>query len=345
MMTINPSTLATPVATPETSYERAPTLWHAANQDLRHEGHLEQSGISSDVATARPTRDLFDETVEISPIEAVKRHSSGRYGIVVESIYARVRSGIQIKYSAPVHLLVLYEDGARREGETSIDGIPPSTLRKFANKLTFVPAGHLYRESHRTSAPVRITYLYLDPAKLQGAVPADAMYTPKVFFEDAILWATAIKLKSVLENDNISTAYLEAVVSALAHELSCSGQELTRALPANRGGLASWQMRAVSTYIEEHLNEHVSLATLAQLTRLSQHHFCRAFKRSFGIPPHSYHLQRRIQQAKVLLSDRTTSITDVALSSGYYNSSSFSTAFRKITGQTPREFRRNLQVA
>jgi len=339
MMTINPSTLAAPDA----SYEGAPTLWQAANQDLLHEGHFEQSGISSELATARRTRDLFDETAEISPIEAVKRYSTGRYGIVVESIYAPIRSGIQINYSAPVHLLVLYEDGARREGETSIDGLPPSTLRKFASKLTFVPAGHGYREWHETSAPVRMTYLYLDPAKLQGAAPADATYTPKVFFEDAILWATAIKLKSVLENDNVSTAYLEALVSVLAHELSCSGQELTRALPANRGGLASWQMRAVSTYIEEHLNEQVSLATLAQLTRLSQHHFCRAFKRSFGIPPHSYHLQRRIQQAKVLLSDRATSITDVALISGYSNSSSFSLAFRKITGQTPREFRRNLK--
>jgi len=188
-----------------------------------------------------------------------------------------------------------------------------------------------------------MTYLYLDPAKLQGAAPADATYTPKVFFEDAILWATATKLKSVLENDNISTVYLEALLNVLAHELSCSGRELTRALPANRGGLASWQMRAVSTYIEEHLNEQISLATLAQLTRLSQHHFCRAFKRSFGVPPHGYHLRRRIQQAMVLLSDRATSITDVALILGYSNSSSFSLAFRKITGQTPREFRRNLK--
>src|SRR5215471_12514053 len=66
----------------------------------------------------------------------------------------------------------------------------------------------------------------------------------------------------------------------------------------------SWQKRAVIGYIEEHLDERVSLVTLARLARLSQHHFCRAFKQSFGIPPQGHLLQRRMERAKVLLSDR-----------------------------------------
>jgi AraC family transcriptional regulator len=339
MMTPPPSTLPTPGA----SFERAPMLGQTANQDLLYERSFEQSVISSDLATSLPARDLFDETVEISPLDSVKRHSTGRYGIVAESIYASVGSRIQIHYTGPVHLLVLYEDGARREGETSVDGLSPSTFRKFANKLTFVPAGHRYREWHETSAPVRMTYLYLSPSKLRQSIQANAPYIPKVFFEDSILWATAIKLKSALESNNPRTAYVEALVNVLAHELSCSGQELTRALPANRGGLASWQMRAVTAYIEEHLNEQISLVTLAELARLSLHHFCRAFKQSFGIPPHGYHLRRRMQQAKLLLSDRDTSITQVSLILGYSNISSFSLAFRKITGQTPSQFRKSFK--
>jgi AraC family transcriptional regulator len=330
-------------ATPDASSEGAPTLWGAANQHLLHESPFEQSEINSDLALALAARDLFDETVQISPVDSVKRHSSGRHGIVVESMYVPARSRIQIHYNAPVHLLVLYEDGARRDGETSIDGLPPSTFRKFANKLTFVPAGHRYREWHETSTAVRVTYLYFNPAKLQSAAHADAVYIPKLFFEDPTLWATAIKLKSVLESNNLGTAYLEALVNVLAYELSRSGHELARALPTNRGGLASWQMRVVTAYIEEHLNEQISLVTLARLARLSQHHFCRAFKQSFGVPPHGYHLRRRMQQAKLLLSDRATSITEVSLNLGYSNSSSFSLSFRKITGQTPTEFRRNLK--
>jgi AraC family transcriptional regulator len=339
-MTTPPSTLLTPDASSEVS----PILWRAAHQDLLLEGPLENSEISLGLATPLVSAaHIFDQTVEISPIDAVKRHSTGRYGIVVESIYAPIGSRIQIHYNGPVHLLVLYEDGARRDGETSIDGLPPSRLRKLTNKLTFVPAGHSYREWHDTSAPMRVTYLYLPPAKLQTFIQADAAYVPKILFEDSILWATVMKLKAALESNNGRTAYLEALVNVLTHELSCLGEELTRALPPNRGGLASWQIRAVIAYIEEHLNEQISLVTLARLARLSQHHFCRAFKQSFGIPPHGYHLQRRMRQAKVLLSDRATSITEVGLILGYANSSSFSLTFRKITGQTPSQFRRNFK--
>src|SRR6516165_2229121 len=257
----------------DTSSDKARTLSHVANQDLLHEGYFKQSELRSDFATAVSAGcDLFDTTVHISPSDLVKRHCTQRYGIVTESIYAPARSRIEIRYDAPAHLLVLYEDGVRREGETSIDGLPPSTLRNFANKLTFVPA----------------------------------------------------------------------LASVLAHELSRSGRELARTSAASRGGLASWQKRAVIGYIEELLDERVSLITLARLARLSQHHFCRAFKQSFGTPPQGYLLQRRIERAKVLLSDRANSITDVALTLGYAFNSSFTLAFRKITGQTPSEFRRNV---
>jgi AraC family transcriptional regulator len=328
----------------DASSERARTLWRAANQDLLHEGSFEQSELRSDFAPAVSAGcDLFGTTVQISPIESVKQHSTEQHGIVRESIYASARSRIEIGYEAPVHLLVLYEDGVRREGETSIDGLPPSTLRNFANKMTFVPAGHAYREWHETSTPLRVTYLYLSPAKLQKTIEMDTAYAPKIFFEDSVVWATATKLKNLIEsNQPESNLYFDALASVLAHELSRSGRELARTSPASRGGLANWQKRAVIGYIEEHLDERVSLVTLARLARLSQHHFCRAFKQSFGTPPQGYLLQQRMERAKVLLSDRANSITDVALTLGYAFNSSFTLAFRKITGQTPSEFRRNI---
>jgi AraC family transcriptional regulator len=131
-------------------------------------------------------------------------------------------------------------------------------------------------------------------------------------------------------------------VNVLAHELPHSSRQPAAPLPANRGGLASWQARAVAAYIEEHLSEQVTLLTLAGIARLSTHHFCRAFKQSFGVPPHNYHLARRIQQAKLQLSDRATSITEVGMILGFSCASSFSDTFRKITGQTPSQFRKSL---
>jgi len=339
-MTTPPSRLVAPDANSEV----APLLWRAAHLDMMLEGPFKKSEINSSSATSPvPAAHLLDPTVEISPTDTVKRHVTGRYGIAVESIYAPIGTTIQINFNGPLHLLVLYEDGARREGETSVDGLSPSNLRKLANKMTFVPAAHTYREKHEISAPMRLTYIYLSPDKLQKSTYANGVYVPKILFEDSILWATTLKLKLALESNNSPTAYLEALINVLAHELSCPGQGASRALPANRGGLATWQIRAVIAYIEEHLTEQISLVTLARLARLSQHHFCRAFKQSFGIPPHKYHLGRRMQHAKALLSDRATSITEIGLRLGYSNSSSFTLAFRKITGQSPSRFRRNFK--
>jgi AraC family transcriptional regulator len=103
-----------------------------------------------------------------------------------------------------------------------------------------------------------------------------------------------------------------------------------------------WQQRIVTAYIEEHLDEPIPLTALAKLVHLSSYYFCRAFKQSFGIPPHRYHINRRIERAKTLLADRVSSVTEIALELGFSETSSFSAAFRHTTGITPTEYRRAL---
>jgi AraC family transcriptional regulator len=236
----------------------------------------------------------------------------------------------------------MYNEGARRDGETSINGVAPSKIRSFAKKLTFVPAGCGYRERLETAASTRLTFLYLDPTVLRSDGQTD--YAARVHFEDFVVWETAIKLKNAIENGQAKRAlYLSALSSVLAIELSRCDDSATRDTTLNRGGLACWQKRAVVGYIEEHLSEQICLGTLAQLARLSHHHFCRAFKQSFGIPPHQYHIQRRIEQAKLLLADRSMSITDIAFTLGYSQTSSFSVAFRKTAGWAPGEYRKEFK--
>jgi AraC family transcriptional regulator len=115
-----------------------------------------------------------------------------------------------------------------------------------------------------------------------------------------------------------------------------------RAEPPIKGGLAAWQQKAVTAYIEERMADRISLATLAQLARLSPYYFCRAFKQSFGIPPHRYHTNRRIERAKELLAKRDVSVTDIGMTVGFSETSSFSAAFRKATGTTPSSYHRSL---
>lgn len=109
---------------------------------------------------------------------------------------------------------------------------------------------------------------------------------------------------------------------------------------AARGGLAGWQRKRVLEFIEDHLQETISLSTLSALAQLSPYHFARAFKQDLGLPPHRYHINRRVERAKSLLVDR--SVTEVALAVGYAETSSFSSSFRRVTGVSPSEFRRAL---
>jgi AraC family transcriptional regulator len=310
--------------------------------DSRFDEAFDKSEISSTLATPPVSAALvFDQTVDISPMDAIKRHSTGRDGILVESIYAPAQSRIVCRFRAPCHLVVMYDDGIRRDGETSIDGMVRSTLRSISNKLTFVPVNHAYNEWHETRTSMRISYLYVDPSKLDGAGDEPTIYTPKAFFDDPVIWDTATKLKGVIESGKADKSYVGALTNVLALELSRSHEEPSRNAPVRRGGLTGWQMRIVMQHIEEHLSEQISIDTLAELARLSECHFSRAFKQSIGVPPHDYQIRRRIEKAKALLAEREASVTDVGFAVGYSYTSSFSVAFRKITGRSPMEFRRD----
>lgn len=228
-----------------------------------------------------------------------------------------------------------------------MEGLPRSTRRDLARKLTVVPAGHEYHEWHDPRTPIRLLLIQFDPREMlaypASAGPADMAFAPRLFFEDQALWGTLLKLKRLLEvptSDN--QLYLEALGVVLVHELARVDRGADHVEPQARGGLAAWQQRTVTAYIEEHLGEHIPLATLAKLARLSPYHFCRAFKQSFGVPPHRYHTRLRIERAKVLLERRPLSVTEIGMALGFSDTSSFTAAFRKATGFTPSRYHRTV---
>jgi AraC-like DNA-binding protein len=290
--------------------------------------------------------DVIAPAVEISSADDVRRHAVGWDGMAAEAVHCASGDRIEFRFHAPMHLLVVYE-GERSDGETLVEGLPRSTLRTLARRLTFVPAGHRYREWHRARSHMRRLHFYVDPAKLELQLEQDVAglsLTPRLLFDDALLWHTASKLKSLLERSTPRDRdYLEALGVVLVHELVRLNRGAAGSPPVRiNGGLAAWQQRIVAAYIEDHLAERIPLDTLAQLARLSRSHFCRAFKQSFGVPPHRYQTDRRVECAKLLLARPAVSVTDVGLSMGFCDTSSFSSAFRKATGFSPTGYQRTL---
>jgi AraC family transcriptional regulator len=282
--------------------------------------------------------------VEISPSDIVMRRSVAWDGMAVEIIRATRRERFESRFRAPVHLLAVCEDGARSDGDTFVEGLPLSSLRDLKKKLTFAPAGHGYHEWQDQQILSRMVYFYLDPASMpRMSETGFTDWAPRLHFEDAALRETALKLTMLIESaGSDDRLYLEALGVVLAHELARCNSGTSRVRAPVRGGLAAWQQRIAATYIEEHLSEQISLATLAQQVRLSPYYFCRAFKQSFGIPPHRYHTSRRIERAKALLAKPGPSVTDIGLTVGFSETSSFTAAFRKTTGFTPTGYHRSL---
>lgn len=107
-----------------------------------------------------------------------------------------------------------------------------------------------------------------------------------------------------------------------------------------RGGLAPWQVRKVSFFIDAHLDQTIRNDDLAALVRLNPSHFGRAFRNSFGEPPHEYVIRRRVERAQGLMLSTTASLSEIALECGLSDQSHLTRLFRRIAGESPRAWRR-----
>jgi AraC family transcriptional regulator len=283
--------------------------------------------------------------VEISPPDIACRRLENWGAIQADTVKVTRRRTFEYGFQARRHLLIAYERAERHEGETLIEGLPKSTQREFNSKLSFVPAGHRFYGWETPRVLTRVTYFYLD---LQDRLfhPESGIISPtispRLFFFDQAIWDTALKLKAEVGNsDPSSRQYVEALSLVLMHELIRLEQTTSGAAGPFRGGLPARQQKRLAEFIDEHLAEEISLATLAGLVDLSLFHFARAFKQSFGVPPHRYHMDRRMDRARSLLRRSTLSVTQIGSQIGFRETSSFTRAYRKFAGVTPSNYRRH----
>lgn len=283
--------------------------------------------------------------VSFTSTKAIARRPFGTSRMAVEWI--RVTGSVQLEshIRSSCHTLIGYERGSRKVGKTVVEGVPPSLIRDLTQRLVYVPAGVEYCDQYMPGTHLSAVYFYFSPELLSNvAISGATSLTPRLFFENTSLWRSIQKLKGILEKPTFENgSYFEAIGNLLVHEVAHAYSSTPASQPPTRGGLAPWQQRIVISYIDKHLAEVIPLAALAGLVRLSPYHFCRAFKQSFGMPPHRYHLNRRVEAAKQMLFERDQSITDIGLALGFGTSSAFSVAFRKATGTTPSSYQRSAE--
>ncbi|ACI93872.1 transcriptional regulatory protein [Afipia carboxidovorans OM5] len=106
------------------------------------------------------------------------------------------------------------------------------------------------------------------------------------------------------------------------------------------GGLSPTVLRRAIERMRSDTDADISLAALAADAGLSRFHFCRAFKESTGLSPHNWLRRYRLEQAMTMLRDPGISVASVAAELGYSSQTAFAAAFRRLTGDTPSDWRK-----
>ena len=150
-----------------------------------------------------------------------------------------------------------------------------------------------------------------------------------------------MSLRSMADRLYVETLAIE-IASSLLREYSTT---CTAARRVPRGGLTHRDARRVTEYVEANLERALTLRELADVAELSTHHFLRMFKRTLGLTPYQYVLDRRVERAKELLQDQSASLVEIGLCTGFCNQSHFTNAFHRVVGTTPAEFQKLVATA
>lgn len=243
------------------------------------------------------------------------------------------------------HVVMTYYGAAQRIDWQ--EGREHSSSRARVGSITLIPQG---REGYwDIEGPLDVSHVYLTAEQLQAAAnefshgkTVDLIH--RVAFDDP----TAARILAILgdeaaSGETSSRLFVEQAIDLLCAQLirghSNVGQ-LSVAQPHR--GLADWQVRRVTDYMHEHLDQDIGVQELANLVQLSQFHFATAFRVATRQAPHAWLTDLRITRARQLLADPARSVTEIALEVGYQTPSSFAAAFRKKTGVTPSHYRRGL---
>jgi AraC family transcriptional regulator len=143
-----------------------------------------------------------------------------------------------------------------------------------------------------------------------------------------------------LERD--SEAAKASLVTA-SHILQAEIERRWGANGSTTGSLAAWQVVRVRAYVDSNLHRTIHIRDLSAVARRSKAHFSRKFKLAVGESPHAYVVRRRLERACHLMRTSAEPLSEIALSVGFSDQAHLCRLFRQAFGQSPANWRRDLE--
>ncbi len=255
------------------------------------------------------------------------------------AIWSRETKEAETVYEQPGHhTLSCYLDGGYRTERQKMPGRYGAPSR-----LCALPGDHESRWWVR--GHMHFMHLYFLPEHFTRRAireldrePRELTLADRTYFEDERI----ARLCQSLVNGAWDDADGRLRANETAHDvlsLLLRSQGVSRPDAAWKGGLSVATRRRLRDYIDTHLAQPLTLGELAGVAHLSEYHLARMFRVSFGLPPHAWIAQQRIDRARALLRTTTLPLADVATRCGYANASHFSHRFREAVGVAPIVYR------
>jgi AraC family transcriptional regulator len=243
------------------------------------------------------------------------------------------------------HVIMAYNGSVQRMERRSGRSVAIGTFRPGV--VIIIPEGSSSRWD--IPKPVDVVQLYLPHTTLKRVADEADTATPIDLLErtahpDPVTSRLLLSAADVVEgNEALDALFRQQLTDLLATRLLAAHSGSSTTIQPVRGGLAPKTLLRAIERLRSDSDMDVSLAALAADAGLSRFHFCRAFKESTGLSPHAWLRQHRLEQAMNMLRDTDASIVSVAAELGYASQTAFAAAFRKLTGETPSDWRRRMR--
>jgi AraC family transcriptional regulator len=161
------------------------------------------------------------------------------------------------------------------------------------------------------------------------------------FIEDLVVAQITKNVLSPVQHgeplDRLALDQIAMVLGAYTLQAHCGAPKFAA---GPRRGLETWQKLRTEEMLRAHLEGNITVKELAGACSLSESHFARCFRISFGTSVHRRLIQLRIEHSKDLLSRSAKSLVEIALLSGFCDQAAFTRSFTRAEHITPSHWRR-----